>query len=98
MSSSSSLMPAGLQRWPSSSPFAESENLLPVAITARAFAQRPSRMLGISDPVLALDLDLAAAGRLLHHDSGADRGGSPEVVFGAPEQKTAGQRIRLDQF
>jgi hypothetical protein len=66
-----------------------SENFLLVAITAERFASRPSRLVGLDDPVLALDFDLAAAARLLEREresleSGAgtddgyaiDRGGS----------------------
>jgi len=43
------------------------ENFLLVAITAERFACRPSRLVGLHDPVLALDFDLAAAARLLEH-------------------------------
>lgn len=35
-----------------------------LVLTARQFKQRPSALLGIADPVLALNLDLAAAARL----------------------------------
>ncbi|HXH49723.1 MAG TPA: hypothetical protein VNM47_10275 [Terriglobia bacterium] len=40
-----------------------------LAMAAEKFGCRPSRMVGLRDPVLALDFDLAAAARLL----GAER-------------------------
>lgn len=40
-----------------------------LAMAAEKFGCRPSRMIGLRDPVLALDFDLAAAARLL----GAER-------------------------
>jgi hypothetical protein len=36
-----------------------------LAMAAEKFGCRPSRMVGLLDPVLALDFDLAAAARLL---------------------------------
>jgi len=52
-------------------------------------------MLGVTDPVTALDLDVAAAGRLLLHDSGAVR--EREVVFGEPD-RARGTRVSLDEI
>jgi hypothetical protein len=38
--------------------------MLAIAATAKTFGQRPSALLGISDSVVALDFDCAAALRL----------------------------------
>jgi len=46
----------------------QSENFLLVAISAEKFGCRPSRMVGLDDAVVALDLDLAAAARLLERE------------------------------
>lgn len=35
--------------------------MVALAVTAQQFSQRPSKMLGITDPVLALELDMAGA-------------------------------------
>lgn len=43
----------------------KSENFLLLAITAQRFGCRPSSLVVIRDPVLALDFDLAATARLL---------------------------------
>ena len=59
------------------------------------FGQRPSRMLGVTDQALALDLDVAAAGRVLMHETGADR--QQTVIFGQPERQP-GLKRRLDQI
>ena len=48
-----------------------SENFLLVAAAAEKFACRPSRMVGLEDPVLALDFDLAAAARLMERERSA---------------------------
>ncbi len=45
-----------------------SENFLLVALAAEKFACRPSGMVGLDDPVLALDFDLAAAARLVERE------------------------------
>ena len=37
----------------------------PLVLTAEAFQQRPSSLLDIQDPMLALDFDLAAMGVLV---------------------------------
>jgi hypothetical protein len=43
-----------------------------VALAAEKFASRPSRMVGLNDPVLALDFDLAAAARLAGRERAGD--------------------------
>ena len=43
-----------------------------LAVTARTFGQRPSALLAIEDPVLALAVDLAAAVRLNQPSEGDD--------------------------
>jgi hypothetical protein len=48
-----------------SSGFVRSDEFLLVAVAAEKFGCRPSQMVKLSDPVLALDFDLAAAARLL---------------------------------
>ena len=53
----------------------QSDNFLLVSITAEKFGCRPSRLIGLRDPVLALDFDLAAAARLL----GAERAAGAEA-------------------
>ncbi len=65
-----------------------SENFLLVAITAERFACRPSSLVGLRDPVLALDFDLAAAARLLERDRAVwgDRVGEPS---GLPREREA---------
>lgn len=45
-----------------------------LAATARSFAVRPSALLRIEDPVLALSFDLAAAARLLQGTTEQDAG------------------------
>ena len=42
-----------------------------LAMAAEKFGCRPSRMVGLPDPVLALDFDLAAAARLLSAERAA---------------------------
>jgi hypothetical protein len=42
-----------------------------LAMAAEKFGCRPSRMVGLGDPVLALDFDLAAAARLLKTERAA---------------------------
>ena len=41
------------------------ENFLLLSLAAARFGARPSEMVGLRDPVLALDFDLAATARLL---------------------------------
>ena len=61
-----------------------SENFLLVAITAERFAYRPSWLVGLRDPVLALDFDLAAAARLLERER-AELTAGLEPDTGLPE-------------
>jgi hypothetical protein len=49
-----------------------------LAMAAEKFGCRPSRMVGLRDPVLALDFDLAAAARLL----GAERAAANALAEG----------------
>ena len=60
-----------------------------LAMAAEKFGCRPSRMVGLSDPVLALDFDLAAAARLL----GAERAAANALTEGA-EDAPQGRRAR----
>ena len=46
----------------------QSEHFVLVALAAEKFSCRPSRMVGLDDPVLALDFDLAAAARLMERE------------------------------
>lgn len=55
-------------------PFVRNDDaLLHVALTGRYFGKRPSGLLGVGGEALALDLDLAAAYRLLTYDQKRDR-------------------------
>ena len=67
-----------------------SENFLLVAAAAEKFACRPSRMVGLEDPLLALDFDLAAAARLMERESAA-----LTEVRGAPEDDTPARENRM---
>ena len=58
-------------------------------MTAEKFGCRPSQMVGLRDPVLALDFDLAAAARLLD----AERAAARAMTEGFDEN-TPGQRSR----
>jgi hypothetical protein len=49
----------------------KSENFTLLAIAAEKFGCRPSSLVLLADPVLALDFDLAAAARLLEIARGA---------------------------
>jgi len=49
----------------------KSENFTLLAIAAEKFGCRPSELIDLRDPVLALDLDLAAAARLLRFSPSA---------------------------
>lgn len=71
-----------------------SENFLLVAAAAEKFACRPSRLVGLEDPVLALDFDLAAAARLMERERAAlaqnrDERGEAEL---AAESRTREER------
>ena len=57
-----------------------------LAMAAEKFSCRPSQMVGLRDPVLALDFDLAAAARLL----GAERASANALTEGFEE--TSGAR------
>lgn len=61
-----------------------------LAIAAQKFGCRPSRMVGLRDPVLALDFDLAAAAKLLE----AERAAAIAVTGGIEESPVAGQPTR----
>ncbi|MEJ2010132.1 MAG: hypothetical protein P8Z30_18585 [Acidobacteriota bacterium] len=61
-----------------------------LAIAAEKFGCRPSRMVGLRDPVLALDFDLAAAARLLE----AERAAADAVTGGFEEVPPAAQHTR----
>jgi hypothetical protein len=56
------------------------ESFLLLAMSAARFGARPSKMVGLRDPVLALDFDLAATARLLAAERGtiANPAASPE--------------------
>ena len=61
----------------------QGENFLLMALAAAKFGARPSQLVGLRDPVLALDFDLAAAARLLE----AERFAGTEAAssLGAPD-------------
>jgi hypothetical protein len=42
-----------------------SEQMLDLAVIAKEFGQRPSSLVGIEDPVLAINFDAAGVARLL---------------------------------
>jgi hypothetical protein len=52
-----------------------SENFLLLAAAAEKFGCRPSQMVELRDPVLALDFDLAAAARLVQRERAASSAG-----------------------
>lgn len=60
-----------------------------LAMAAEKFGCRPSRMVGLNDPVLALDFDLAAAARLL----GAERAAA-NALTECMDEAGAGQRAK----
>ena len=72
----------------------QSENFLLVAAAAEKFACRPSRMVGLEDPVLALDFDLAAAARLIERERAAltEVRGEPGDDALAAENRTREER------
>lgn len=67
-----------------------SENFLFVSMAAEKFGCRPSGLVGLRDPVLALDFDLAAAARLLD----AERAPRTEAEASLEESPSASGRIR----
>ena len=60
-----------------------------LAMAAEKFGSRPSRMVGLRDPVLALDFDLAAAASLL----GAERAAA-HALKGEFEEAPQGRRAK----
>lgn len=67
-----------------------SENFLLVSLAAEKFGARPSTLIGLCDPVLALDFDLAAAARLLE----AARSACAEAESGLDGASPPGGRMR----
>jgi hypothetical protein len=70
--------------------FVKSENFTLLAIAAEKFGCRPSSLVHLPDPVLALDFDLAAAARLLEVARaaiGADAAGAGESLEAARPAK-----------
>lgn len=59
-------------------------------MAAKTFGCRPSQMVDLHDPVLALDFDLAAAARLLVAEHAVARA----MAEGLDETAPAGQRAR----
>lgn len=57
-------------------------------MTAEKFGCRPSQMIGLRDPVLALDFDLAAAARLLDTQRAAAATMTEGFDGNAPGQKS----------
>ena len=68
----------------------QSENFLLISVAAARFGARPSQLVGLQDPVLALDFDLAAAARLL----AAERTASGEGDFNLGDSTPARGRTR----
>lgn len=68
----------------------QSENFLLVSVAAAKFGARPSQLVGLGDPVLALDFDLAAAARLL----AAERTAQAEAEIGLGECGAPSSRVR----
>ncbi|HEV2248716.1 MAG TPA: hypothetical protein VGW37_18895 [Terriglobia bacterium] len=64
-----------------------------VAMAAEKFGCRPSRLVGLNDPVLALDFDLAAAAKLLD----AERAAANALTEG-PGEAGASQRAKSLQW
>lgn len=60
------------------------ESFLLIAMSAAKFGARPSALVGLRDPVLALDFDLAATARLLAAERAAANAGL-ESGIGPPE-------------
>ena len=59
-------------------------------MAAEKFGCRPSRMVGLDDPVVALDFDLAAAARLLQ----VERAAAKAVTEGFEGEAFSGQRAK----
>jgi len=67
-----------------------SESFLLVSLAAEKFGARPSQLVGLRDPVLALDFDLAAAARLLE----AERSACAEAESSPDGASPLGGRMR----
>lgn len=84
---------------PISRPFALSDELLAMAITAKTFGQRPSALAGIRDAVLALEFDLASATTIWRQEH-APAEAEPEVLWdwrrGEERQPVRNVRLGLD--
>ena len=61
-----------------------------LAMAAEKFGCRPSQMVGLRDPVLALDFDLAAAARLMD----SERAAAQAMTEGYEGSAFAGQQAR----
>jgi hypothetical protein len=59
-------------------------------MAAQKFGTRPSQLVGLHDPVLALDFDLAAAARLL----AAERAAASEAEISLAESGPPPSRVR----
>jgi hypothetical protein len=55
--------------------------MIVLTATAKLFSQRPSSLLGVSDPVLALAIDLAAAERALELQSSEHQGPVEQICL-----------------
>ena len=81
-----------MTRW---ADFLKSGDFLILAHTARMFSQRPSKMLGIEDAAVALEIDTAAATRLLmERGAGDDDEELEDVPLERPKSKARDNRDR----
>jgi len=69
------------------------ESFLLLAMAAQKFGARPSELVGLGDPVLALDFDLAAAARLL----AAQRAAETDLAAN-PGGETLPPRLREERW
>ena len=69
------------------------ENFLLLSLAAAKFGARPSALVGLGDPVLALDFDLAATARLL----AAERAASTHLAAN-PEGEPSPPRRREEHW
>lgn len=58
-------------------------------MAAEKFGCRPSQMVGLHDPVLALDFDLAATARLLHVERAAANAMTERFEESPPDEQGA---------
>lgn len=65
-----------------------------LAMAAEKFACRPSRLVGLGDPVLALDFDLAATARLLAAERAAAAGADRAADLDASGPSASAPRVR----